>query len=69
MPTKQLLKQKQRSLTNMNSNHDATYSAPAMRISRKSDPSSKETVQSESEEEMEPMISRPLEGKSVEEGG
>ena len=41
-----------------------------MKISRKSDPSSKETVQSESEEEeMEPMISRPLEGKSVEEGG
>ena len=40
-----------------------------MKMSRKLDPSSKETVRSESEGEMEPMISRPLEGKSVEEGG
>ena len=41
-----------------------------MKMSRKSDPSSRETVQSEFEDDkMEPRTSTPFEGKSVEESG
>ena len=48
---------------------DAISSAPAKKVSKKSDPSLKGTAQSESEgEEMELKISRPLGGKSEKSG-